>query len=63
MSERSNNVVGLGKVRKARERNLRKAVADENAVKFGRTKAQKILESTQSEQARKMLDSNRIEEE
>lgn len=63
MSERSNNVVGLGKVRKARERNLRKAVADENAVKFGRTKAQKILEATQSEQARKMLDSNRIEEE
>ncbi len=63
MSERSNNVVGLGKVRKARERDLRKAVADENAVKFGRTKAQKILEATQSEQARKMLDSNRIEEE
>ena len=63
MSERSNNVMGLGKVRKARERDLRKAVADENAVKFGRTKAQKILEATQSEQARKMLDSNRIEEE
>ncbi len=63
MSERSNNVVGLGKVRKARERDLRKAVADENAVKFGRTKAQKILEATKSEQARKMLDSNRIEEE
>ena len=63
MSERTNNVVGLGKVRKARERDLRKAVADENAVKFGRTKAQKILEATQSEQARKMLDSNRIEEE
>lgn len=63
MSERSNNVVGLGKVRKARERDLSKAVADENAVKFGRTKAQKILEATKSEQARKMLDSNRIEEE
>jgi len=63
MSERSNNVVGLGKVRKARERDLRKAVADENAMKFGRTKAQKILEATQSEQARKMLDSNWIEEE
>lgn len=63
MSERSNNVVGLGKVRKARERDLRKAVAEENAVKFGRTKAQKVLEATQSEQARKMLDSNRIEEE
>ncbi len=63
MSERSNNVVGLGKVRKARERDLRKAVAEKNAVKFGRTKAQKVLEATQSEQARKMLDSNRIEEE
>ncbi|MBO6791357.1 MAG: DUF4169 family protein [Dinoroseobacter sp.] len=63
MSERSNNVVGLGKVRKARERDLRKAVAEENAVKFGRTKAQKVLEATQSEQARKMLDNNRIEEE
>lgn len=63
MSERSNNVVGLGKVRKARERDLRKTVAEENAVKFGRTKAQKVLEATQSEQARKMLDSNRIEEE
>ena len=55
--------MGLGKVRKARERDLRKAVAEENAVKFGRTKAQKVLEATQSEQARKMLDSNRIEEE
>ena len=63
MSERSYNVVGLGKVRKARERDLHKAVAEENAVKFGRTKAQKVLEATQSEQARKMLDSNRIEEE
>jgi hypothetical protein len=63
MSEKSTNVIGLGKVRKVRERNLNKALAENNAVKFGRTKGQKILEATQSEKARKMLDRHRIEEE
>lgn len=63
MSEKPNNIIGLGKARKAREKDARKAQADENALKFGRTKAQKILEVTQSEKAKKMLDRHQIDEE
>ena len=63
MSEKPNNIIGLGKTRKAREKDARKAQADENALTFGRTKAQKILEVTQSEKAKKMLDRHQIDEE
>ena len=43
--------VNLNQVRKAKTRAEAKAKADENAVRFGRTKAQKVLEATQADQA------------
>ena len=48
------NVIGLGKARKTRARADRKAKANENVVKSGRTKAQRILEAGRIEKASKM---------
>lgn len=53
------NIIGLGKSRKARDRADRKAKADENAVKFGRTKAQRNLDASRADKARKMLDAQK----
>lgn len=47
--------INLNQVRKARSRADAKAEADENAVRFGRTKAQKVLDATQAKQARDRL--------
>ncbi len=55
--------VNLNRVRKAKARAEAKARADENAVKHGRTKAERLLEAATTEQARKMLDRHRIEDE
>lgn len=49
-------VVNLNKFRKAKVRTARKAQADENAVKFGRSKAQKSLDEARAEQAKRELD-------
>jgi len=49
-------VVNLNKFRKAKARADEKALADQNAVKFGRTKTQKNLEETQAAKARRDLD-------
>ena len=49
------DVIGLSKVRKTRARTDRKAKADENALKSGRTKAQRDLENARADKARKML--------
>lgn len=54
-------ITNLRQFRKDAGRMKKRAQGDENATKFGRTKAQKILEATQSEKARKMLDQHRIE--
>lgn len=43
--------INLNQARKARTRAETKAKADENAVRFGRTKAQKVLEAAQAKQA------------
>lgn len=48
--------VNLNRFRKAKARADKKARADENAVKFGRTKAQKELEKAEAEKARRALD-------
>lgn len=55
--------VNLNKVRKARARAEAKAKADENAVRFGRTKAQQLLDAAQAEKARKQLDQLKFDEE
>jgi len=49
-------VVNLNKFRKAKAQADKKAKADENAVKFGRTKAQKSLEEARAEKAKRDLD-------
>ena len=53
--------VNLNRVRKEKARAAKKARADENAVKFGRTKPEKELEQARAEQARKALDAHRKE--
>ena len=55
-------VVNLRAARKARERAEARAAADENAARFGRTKALKALEKARAEKARTTLDAHRREE-
>ena len=43
--------INLNQARKAKTRAEAKAKADENAVRCGRTMAQKVLEATQAQQA------------
>ncbi|MET4127072.1 DUF4169 family protein [Roseovarius sp. MBR-6] len=54
--------VNLNRVRKQRARAERQARADENAARFGRTKAQKKLEEAEADKARRTLDQHRREE-
>jgi hypothetical protein len=49
-------ISNLNQFRKTKARADKRAKADENAVKFGRTKAQKALEKAQAEKARRDLD-------
>ncbi len=58
----SGSVVNLNKARKARDRAEEKAQADANALKHGRSKAQRLLEATQAEKARRVLDQSKFEE-
>lgn len=55
--------VNLNQARKARARAEEKAKADANAVRFGRTKAERLLEAAQAEKARKQLDQSKFEDE
>lgn len=55
-------IVNLRAARKARERAKARAAADENAARFGRTKALKALEKARAEKARETLDAHRREE-
>jgi len=49
-------VTNLNRVRKDRARAGKRAKADANAAKFGRTKAQKALDMARAEKARRALD-------
>lgn len=55
-------IVNLNKARKTLARAEEKAQADENAVKFGRTKAQRLLEASRHDQARIRLDQLKFED-
>ena len=48
--------VNLNRARKARARDAKCAYADENAIRFGRTKAQKEAERIAAEHAARHLD-------
>ncbi len=49
-------IINLRAARKAKDRTGARAKGDENAVKFGRTKAEKELEKAQAEKAKRDLD-------
>ncbi|SIT00007.1 protein of unknown function [Roseivivax lentus] len=54
-------ITNLTRVRKERARAEKRKTADENAVKFGRTKARKGLEDARAEKARRDLDGHERE--
>lgn len=56
-------IVNLRQARKDRDRSEKKAQADANAVRFGRTKAQRLLEAAKAEQARRHLDQLKFDDE
>jgi len=49
-------IANLRAARKARDRAAKKAEADQNAAKFGRSKAEKQLEAAEADKARRNLD-------
>ncbi|MEX0339564.1 MAG: DUF4169 family protein [Arenibacterium sp.] len=51
--------VNLNKFRKARARAEARVQADENAVRFGRSKAEKELEKARRDKARRDLDGHK----
>ncbi|TDK50307.1 DUF4169 family protein [Antarcticimicrobium luteum] len=54
--------VNLNRFRKDKARAGKKARADENAVKFGRSKAEKDLDRARAEKSRRDLDSHERDE-
>lgn len=54
--------VNLNKVRKARDRATEKAQADANAAKFGRSKAERLLDAARADKAKTALDQAKFEE-
>ncbi len=56
-------IVNLNKIRKDRERTAKKAEADVNAAKHGRTKADRMAEATRDAQTKARLDQLKFEDE
>lgn len=56
-------IVNLRTVRKAKDRVKKRAQADENAAKFGRSGAERKLEEARAEKARADLEGHRREPE
>ncbi len=54
--------INLNKFRKARDKAKKKAVAAENRMKFGRTKAQRDLEEARAEKTAKHTDAHKRED-
>jgi hypothetical protein len=52
-------VVNLNKARKARAKTQARAEADQNAARFGRTRAQREAEAQAAEKAARTLDAHR----
>ncbi|MEO0929782.1 MAG: DUF4169 family protein [Pseudomonadota bacterium] len=55
--------INLNKARKARSRAEAKTKADENAIRFGRTKAERDLDAATQKQARDRLSQLKFEDE
>lgn len=54
------NVVNLNKFRKTKDRQDRRATADENAIKFGRTKSQKQSDKAAQDKANRHLEGHNM---
>jgi hypothetical protein len=54
--------VNLNRFRKDKARAEKKARADQNAVKFGRSKLEKSLEEARAAKAKRLLDGHQSEE-
>lgn len=54
-------IVNLNRIRKAQSRVDARRTADENAVKFGQTKAQKTLQAAKADKSRRELDAAKRE--
>lgn len=55
--------INLNKHRKAKARAEKKAQADENAVRFGQTKAERLLDTTRNAKAAARLDQLKFDDE
>ncbi|MGJ8589978.1 MAG: DUF4169 family protein [Yoonia sp.] len=55
--------INLNQARKVKSRAEAKAKADENAVRFGRTKAEKVLDATRAQHASNRLDQLKFDDE
>lgn len=55
--------INLNKARKERDKAADKARADVNAVRHGQTKAQRLLNATQQERARRQIDQLKFDDE
>lgn len=53
-------IVNLSRARKDRTRMKKRQEADENAAKFGRTKAERVAQAARDEQARRLLDGHQL---
>jgi len=54
-------IINLRAAKKAADRAKNRAQGDENAMKFGRSKAERALEAARAEKARRDIDSHRKE--
>ena len=57
------DIVNLNRFRKAKARVKKRAQADENAVKFGRSKTERELDEARAKKAREVLKQHKLEEE
>lgn len=55
------NLVNLNQARKARAKRAKRKQADENAVKFGRTKAEKALDRARNDKTARDLDGKKLD--
>ena len=54
-------IVNLNKARKSRARDTARKTADANAVKFGRTKAERLKDRVEADKAERDLDGHKRE--
>jgi hypothetical protein len=59
MTDDASPVVNLNKARKARAKSQARATADANALRFGRTRAERDAEEAQARKAATTLDAHR----